>query len=131
VRIFLAGASGVIGRHLVALLVADGHEVAGMTRTPGKVDQLRRLGAEPVVCDVFDREALSEVVGRFALLHALDRPELAESLERAAGEDLDGRDGIGRPGGAAVARPEGEGQAGTDDTGEEGGDGGGQCSSGL
>jgi len=44
-RIFLAGASGVIGVRLIPLLVAEGHEVAGMTRSPDKVETLRELGA--------------------------------------------------------------------------------------
>jgi uncharacterized protein YbjT (DUF2867 family) len=48
-RISLAGASGVLGVQLVPLLVADGHEVAGMTRSPDKAQALRELGAEPVV----------------------------------------------------------------------------------
>ena len=78
-RIFLAGASGVIGPHLVPLLVGEGYDVAGMTRTPGKVDWLRQVGAEPVVGDVFDRDALFEVVGRFApdvVIHQLtDLPD--------------------------------------------------------
>ena len=78
-RIFLAGASGVIGQHLVPSLVAEGHDVAGMTRTPGKVDWLRQVGAEPVVGDVFDRDALFEVVDRFApevVIHQLtDLPD--------------------------------------------------------
>ena len=43
-RVFVAGASGVIGVRLVPLLVAAGHEVAGMTRSPGKVELLRELG---------------------------------------------------------------------------------------
>jgi nucleoside-diphosphate-sugar epimerase len=64
-RIFVAGASGVIGVRLVPLLVAAGHEVAGMTRSPSKVETLRSLGAEPVVCDVFDADALREVVVAF------------------------------------------------------------------
>ena len=68
-RIYLAGASGVIGMRLIPLLIADGHEVAGMTRSPHKVDALRELGAEPVVCDVFDATALIEAVKAF-------RPEL-------------------------------------------------------
>jgi nucleoside-diphosphate-sugar epimerase len=62
VRIFLAGATGVIGVRLVRLLVAAGHEVAGMTRSPDKANLLEELGAEPVVCDVFEAEALLEVV---------------------------------------------------------------------
>jgi len=62
VRIFVAGASGLIGVRLVPLLVAAGHEVAGMTRSPEKVGLLRDLGAEPVVCDVFDAASLAGVV---------------------------------------------------------------------
>jgi nucleoside-diphosphate-sugar epimerase len=65
VRVFVAGASGLIGVRLVPLLVAAGHEVAGMTRSPEKAGPLRDLGAEPVVCDVFDAEALAEAVAAF------------------------------------------------------------------
>ena len=65
-RIFVAGASGVIGSRLVPLLVADGHAVAGMTRSAHKVRLLRELGAEPVVCDVFDADALTRAVIAFA-----------------------------------------------------------------
>jgi nucleoside-diphosphate-sugar epimerase len=61
-RIFLAGASGVIGRRLVPLLLAAGHEVAGMTRSAESGERLRELGVEPVVCDVFDRESLERAV---------------------------------------------------------------------
>ena len=68
-RIFLAGASGVLGVPLVPLLVANGHVVAGMTRSPEKAQRLRELGAEPVVCDVYDVAAVREGVAAF-------RPEL-------------------------------------------------------
>jgi len=64
-RVFLAGASGVIGQRLVPQLVHAGHQVGGMTRSPGKSELLRRLGAEPIVCDVFDREALIQAVRDF------------------------------------------------------------------
>jgi nucleoside-diphosphate-sugar epimerase len=64
-RVFVAGASGVIGVRLVPLLVAAGHEVVGMTRSPGKQEVLRELGAEPVVCDAFHADALREVVVAF------------------------------------------------------------------
>lgn len=64
-RIFLAGATGVLGIRLVPLLVADGHTVAGMTRTPEKAASLRMLGAEPVVCDVFERGALEVAIVSF------------------------------------------------------------------
>lgn len=61
-RIFLAGAGGAIGRRLVPLLRAAGHEVFGTTRDPAKAGMLRQLGAEPVVVDVFDARALSDAV---------------------------------------------------------------------
>ncbi|MHB1713160.1 MAG: NAD-dependent epimerase/dehydratase family protein, partial [Acidimicrobiales bacterium] len=97
-RIFVAGASGVIGRHLVPLLVAQGHGVAGTTRTPGKVDWLRQVGAEPVVCDVFDRNALFEVVDQFApdvVIHQLtDLPDdPARIPEQAAANNRMRREG--------------------------------------
>lgn len=65
-RVFVAGASGVIGLRLLPLLAERGHEVAGMTRTPAKAEALRRLGALPVVCDVLDRPALRDAVLDFA-----------------------------------------------------------------
>ena len=61
-RIFLAGAAGVIGRRLLPLLHAAGHSVWGTTRSPDRSEFLRRLGAEPVVVDVFDAEALAKAV---------------------------------------------------------------------
>jgi nucleoside-diphosphate-sugar epimerase len=64
-RIFVAGASGLIGVRLVPLLVEAGHEVAGMTRSPDKAGRLRDLGAEPVICDVFDAGALAEAVAAY------------------------------------------------------------------
>jgi uncharacterized protein YbjT (DUF2867 family) len=83
-RIFLAGASGVIGLRLVPLLIAEGHDVAGMTRSPGKGDRLRVLGAEPVVCDVYDRDALIATVEAFEpdmVMHQLtDLPDQLDDL---------------------------------------------------
>ncbi|MEV6417754.1 NAD-dependent epimerase/dehydratase family protein [Kribbella sp. NPDC051718] len=64
-RIFLAGASGLIGQRLIPLLVEDGNVVGGMTRSAGKTELLERLGAEPILCDVFDREALIQAVTEF------------------------------------------------------------------
>lgn len=58
-RIFLAGATGVIGIRLVPLLVDAGHTVAGMTRSPAKARELEALGAEPVVCDVYDAQSIA------------------------------------------------------------------------
>jgi nucleoside-diphosphate-sugar epimerase len=62
-KVFVAGASGALGAQLVPRLVAAGHEVVGMTRTPSKQDGLRALGAEPVVADALDSEAVARVVG--------------------------------------------------------------------
>ena len=61
-RIFLAGATGAIGRPLVSLLVGGGYEVFGTTRVAAKSEELRALGAHPVVVDVFDAAALSRAV---------------------------------------------------------------------
>jgi nucleoside-diphosphate-sugar epimerase len=65
-RVFLAGASGVIGQKLIPLLVRAGYVVGGMTRTPGNAARLLSLGAQPIVSDVFDRGALFEAVTSFA-----------------------------------------------------------------
>lgn len=62
-KVFVAGATGALGRRLVPMLVESGHEVTGMTRTPGKTELLRRLGAAPVVADALDAEAVSTAVG--------------------------------------------------------------------
>jgi nucleoside-diphosphate-sugar epimerase len=61
-RIFVAGATGVIGRRLVPMLVAGGHEVTGMTRSAAKAPVLEAMGAEPAVADCFDEERLTEAV---------------------------------------------------------------------
>jgi nucleoside-diphosphate-sugar epimerase len=91
-RIFLAGASGVIGRRLIPLLRSDGHVVAGMTRSPEKLASLRDLGAEPVLCDVFDERGLRDAVADFGpdlVMHQLtDLPdERARIPEFAAGNN--------------------------------------------
>ena len=61
-RVFVAGASGAVGRPLVRQLLAAGHEVTGMTRREEHAAELRAAGAECVVCDVFDPQALAEAV---------------------------------------------------------------------
>jgi nucleoside-diphosphate-sugar epimerase len=64
-RIFLAGASGAIGQRLTPLLREAGHAVAGTTRSAAKAEALRKLGAEPIIVDVFDAEALKHAVTAF------------------------------------------------------------------
>ena len=61
-RVFVAGASGAIGRPLVTKLVAAGHAVTGMTRSESKADAIRQAGADAAVVDVFDAEALRAAV---------------------------------------------------------------------
>ena len=61
-RIFLAGATGAIGRQLVPLLVRDGHQVAAITRSSARAEWLRAQGVLPAVGDVFDRDWLHQVV---------------------------------------------------------------------
>ena len=61
-RIFLAGATGAVGSRLVPLLAAAGHHVTGTTRTPAKAGALRAAGAEPVVVDGLDRDAVVAAV---------------------------------------------------------------------
>jgi nucleoside-diphosphate-sugar epimerase len=60
--VFVAGATGVIGRRLIPRLVEDGHEVAGMTRSPDKAAGLTATGAIPVVCDVYNQAKLSAIL---------------------------------------------------------------------
>lgn len=61
-RVFVAGATGAIGRPLVPRLVEAGHDVVGMTRSPAKADGLRDAGAEPVVADALDADGLRDAV---------------------------------------------------------------------
>jgi nucleoside-diphosphate-sugar epimerase len=68
-KIFLAGATGIIGRRLIPQLLSAGHAVTGMARSTDKADLVRSLGAEPVIVDVFD-------VNRLAAAVSAARPEL-------------------------------------------------------
>ncbi|HXR29151.1 MAG TPA: NAD(P)-dependent oxidoreductase [Solirubrobacteraceae bacterium] len=61
-RVFLAGATGVIGRRLLPQLLAAGHEVTGMTRSPERAEQVRAAGAGAVVADALDAEAVRSAV---------------------------------------------------------------------
>jgi nucleoside-diphosphate-sugar epimerase len=93
-RVFVAGASGAIGRRLCRLLVAEDRAVAGTTRSADKAAALRALGALPVLVDVFDGEGLRSAVIAFApdiVVHqlsdlppALDPSRMAEARLRNA-----------------------------------------------
>jgi len=61
-RVFVAGATGVVGQYLVPHLVAAGHEVTGTTRSPAKAGQLKGAGVTPVIVDGLDRRAVLDAV---------------------------------------------------------------------
>ena len=61
-RVFVTGATGALGQHLVPGLIAAGHEVTATTRTPGKAGRVRAAGATPVVLDGLDRAAVVAAV---------------------------------------------------------------------
>ena len=90
-RVFLAGASGAIGRQLVPLLAGAGHEVAGTTRSEAKVELLRKLGAEPVIIDVYDAERLLDEVVAFGpelVMHQLtDLPQDPRQISEKAADN--------------------------------------------
>ena len=93
-RIFLAGASGAIGRQLIPLLIAEGWQVFGTTRSADKAAMLRELGIEPVVVDVFDGAALRRAMAEAQpdvvihqltdLPYALEASKMTEALVRNA-----------------------------------------------
>jgi uncharacterized protein YbjT (DUF2867 family) len=91
VRIFLAGASGVIGTRLTPMLVEAGHEVAGTTRSAGKAELVRGLGAEPVVIDVYDTEELRAAVVDFSpdlvMYQLTDLPDDASQIPDKAADN--------------------------------------------
>jgi nucleoside-diphosphate-sugar epimerase len=83
-RLFLAGATGVIGVQLIPRLLDAGFRVAGLTRSEEKAESLRQRGVIPVVCDVYSREPLIEAVQQFdpdVVMHQLtDLPDDKERL---------------------------------------------------
>jgi nucleoside-diphosphate-sugar epimerase len=85
---FVAGASGAIGSVLCRLLIEDGWRVVGATRSPGTASEIERFGVEPVVVDVFDRDALIRAVGSAApqvVVHQLtDLPKVFSPASLAA-----------------------------------------------
>ena len=62
-KVFVAGATGVMGRQLVPRLLEAGHQVIGMTRTESKREELWDLGARPIVADALDPDQVAEAVG--------------------------------------------------------------------
>ena len=95
-RVLVAGASGVIGRRLVPMLIDRGHQVTGMSRSAERPEQLGESGAEPVVCDVFDAGDLRAQVAAASpevIVHELT--DLPRALNpRKMAEQLAGNDKI-------------------------------------
>jgi nucleoside-diphosphate-sugar epimerase len=87
-RIFLAGASGAIGRRLSPLLIDAGHQVTGMTRNPASARALEKAGVRPALADVFDADALrTAVIGAAPeiVIHQLtDLPRVLEDEAQLA-----------------------------------------------
>jgi nucleoside-diphosphate-sugar epimerase len=90
VKIFVAGGTGAIGRPLIAELLAKGHALVALTRSPEKAQALVEQGVEPAVADVFDPDAVKAVVSRarpdivIEQLTALPRTYTRQSLTAAA-----------------------------------------------
>jgi nucleoside-diphosphate-sugar epimerase len=89
-KIFVAGGTGVIGRPLVARLLAKGHSVVALVRSQENTEALVKQGIEPVIADVFDPDAVKAVLTRsqpevvIEQLTALPRTYTRESMEAAA-----------------------------------------------
>jgi nucleoside-diphosphate-sugar epimerase len=87
-RIFVAGATGAIGRRLVPMLVAGGHAVTGTTRAADKAAAIEAMGAKSAIVDAFDRDAAMRAVAASrpeVLIHQLtDLPQAFEPAALAA-----------------------------------------------
>lgn len=93
-KIFVAGATGVIGRSLCKMLVKNGWTVYGTTRSENKIEILKQIGVEPVIVDVYDEKKLEEVLGSIKpkivfhqltdLPAGLDPTKIEEALESNA-----------------------------------------------
>jgi 2-alkyl-3-oxoalkanoate reductase len=90
-RIFITGATGVLGRHIAPQLVQSGHQVYGLVRSDNNVAVVRSLGAEPVHVDIFDAAALTQAVEKCdAILHLASKIPTTMNLgKRSAWEETD------------------------------------------
>jgi 2-alkyl-3-oxoalkanoate reductase len=88
-KVFVAGATGAIGKQMVPMLVEQGHEVTAMTRTPAKQDLIRQMRARPAVADALDPEAVAEAVAETepeVVIHeltAIDAGSVRRSIDKA------------------------------------------------
>jgi nucleoside-diphosphate-sugar epimerase len=102
-KVLVAGATGAIGKQLLPKLVANGHEVVGMTRSGAKAEAVRALGATPAIADALDPEAVAAAVaasepeaivheltglsGNLGNLRSIDRAFAATNRLRTEGTD--------------------------------------------
>src|SRR5262245_43755224 len=88
-KVFVAGATGVLGRWLVPMLVAGGNEVTALTRTDAKRGLIGEMGARPAVADALDPEATAQAVAEAepeVVVHqltAIDAGAVRRSLDKA------------------------------------------------
>jgi 2-alkyl-3-oxoalkanoate reductase len=85
-RVFVAGATGAVGRRLVPLLVSAGHSVVGLTHTPAKADAIARAGGEAAIADAFNRAAIVKAVVAAkpdVIVHEMTSLTAANDLRRA------------------------------------------------
>ena len=91
-KVFVAGATGAIGKQLVPMLVEGGHEVTGMTHSAAKTDLIRSLGARPAVADALDPEAVAQAVAESepeVVVHeltAIDLSSFSRSIDKQFAE---------------------------------------------
>jgi nucleoside-diphosphate-sugar epimerase len=112
-RVFVAGASGAIGKQLVPRLVAAGHEVHGMTRSESKQTLLHDLGAVPVVVDALDPDQVAEavahakpdvIVHQLTAIGAIDTRHMERSFAQTNRLRTEGTDNLLSAGQAAGVR---------------------------
>jgi nucleoside-diphosphate-sugar epimerase len=94
-KVFLAGATGVIGRPLIGLLQNAGHSVTGTTRSAAKIPEIEKLGATGVAVDAFDAEGLKRAVVAAkpdVVVHQLtDLPDVSDPAQMAAAREKNAR----------------------------------------
>ena len=101
-RVFVAGATGAIGKPLLRHLITAGHEVTGLTRHDAKRSMLERAGAGAAVADVFDRDAIRRVLGEARPEGVIDLLTALPQRGPMRGSDFDAANGVRQQGTANV-----------------------------
>lgn len=111
-KVFVTGATGVLGRRVVPRLVAEGHRVTAVARTAEKAESLRAAGATPVEVDLFDRDAVrAAIAGHDSIAQlATHIPSGPAAAQRSAWQTNDALRGKAAPTIAAAAIEAGVGR---------------------